>query len=271
QVRHRHDPAGGGFLEAVVDPARDPEPALAGDQRPVGLPDPHVDFRDAAAELGDQVPLGGEPLRQEQRLVVALDRGLVVELIQRDVAQVFQGDDVLALESVLLRLRERAADVGLRAAQVPSDAEMLPETKPRLNLASRVPALAEQRARAGELLVRLLEPAKLRQGDAQIEREIRLFVREPRAARLDLAAAELPDRALDLAGAQEAEAEEIPAAEHPLEVLEVPAADVVRRPEVLFGSGRPADAPDRAPRRDVIFQDRLLVVRTRGVELFQLA
>src|SRR6267378_6804867 len=95
------------------------------------LPDPHVHLRDAAAELGDQVPFGREPLGQEEPLVEALDRGLVVELIQRDVAQVLQGDHVLTLESVLLRLRERAADVGLRAAQVTSDAEMLPETKPR--------------------------------------------------------------------------------------------------------------------------------------------
>src|SRR5262249_38212557 len=149
EMSHRHDAAGRGLLEAVVDPTRDPKPALAGDERAVGLADAHVHLGDAAAELRDEVSFRGQALGQEKALVVPLDGGLVVELIERDVAQVFQGDHVLALEAVLLRLRERAADVGLRAAQVPSDAEMLPEAKPGLNFATGVPALAEQRARAG--------------------------------------------------------------------------------------------------------------------------
>src|SRR5262245_53619752 len=121
---------------------------------------------------------------------------------------------------------------------------MLPEAKPGLNLATGVPALAEQRARAGKLLVRLLETAKLAQGDAQVQGEVRFFVAQARAARLELAAAEPPDRALDLARSQEAEPEEVPTAEHPLEVLEIPPTDVVGGAEVLLGSRWTSDAPD---------------------------
>jgi hypothetical protein len=270
-VRHGHDPAHGGFFEAIVDAPRNAKSPLARDERAVRLADPHVHFGDAAAELGDQVPFGGELLGQEQRLVVSLDCGLIVELVERDVAEELQGDHLLALEPVLLRLRERAADVGLRAAQVPSDAEMLPEAKPRLHLATGVPALAaKERARAGKLLVRLLEPAKLGQGDTQVQREIRFLVGESGAARLELTAGELPDCALDLSGAQEAKPKEIPASEHPLEVFEIPPADVIRRPEMLLGSRRTADAPHRPSRGDVIFENRLLVIRSVGVELLEL-
>ncbi len=271
QVGHGHDATGGGLLEAIVDPPRDPEPALAGDERAIGLADPHVHLGDAAAELGDQVAFRREALGQEEPLVVALDGGLIVELVERDVPQVLQGDDVLAFEAVLLRLRERAADVGLRAAQVPSDAGMLPEAKPGLNLATGVSALAEQRARAGKLLVRLLEPSELGQGDAQVEREVCLFVGEARAARLELTAAEFPYRALDLSRTQEAKAEEIAAPEHPLEVFKIPPADVIRGAEMLLRPRRPSDPPHRPAGGDVVLEDRLLLVRSRGVQLLELS
>src|SRR5262249_1906494 len=96
------------------------------------------------------------------------------------------------------------------------------------------------------------------------------LVAQARAARLELAATELDDRALDLARSEEAEPEEVPAPEHPLEVLEIPAADVIRGPEVLLGPGRAPDAPDGPTRRAVVLEDGSLVVRSGGVELFEL-
>src|SRR6267378_4007458 len=93
---------------------------------------------------------------------------------------------------------------------------------------------------------------------------------EPGAARLKLAAREFRDGALDLARAEEAETEEVPASEHPLEILEVPSADVIRGAEMLLGPRRSPDPPDRSAGRDVVLEDRLLVVRAEGVQILEL-
>ena len=264
-MRHRHDAAGGSLFETVVDPSRDAETPLARNERAIRLADANVHLGDPTAELGDQVAFRRKLFGDQKRLIVELDRGLVVELIERDVPQVLQCDDMLTFKAVLLRLRERATDMRFRVAQVPSDAELLPEAKSRLHPAAGVPALAEKGTRAGKLLVRLLETAKLRQGDAQIEREVRFLVVEPGASCLELAAAELRHGTLDLAGAQEAEAEEVAAPEHPLEVFEIPPADMIRGAEMFLRSRRPSDPPHRPARRDVVFKDRLLVVWTKRV------
>src|SRR5436853_7780947 len=110
---------------------------------------------------------------------------------------------------MLLRLGERAPELRLGAAQVAPHAEMLPQAEPGLDLAAGMATLAEQRAGASQLLVGRVEPAQLGEGDAQVEREVGFLVREAGPASLHLAATELPDGALDLAGAQEAETQQI--------------------------------------------------------------
>src|SRR6185295_11583863 len=170
----------------------------------------------------------------------------------------------------LLRFRERPAHLRVGLGEIASEAEHERMEEPRLDLPPRMAPLAEERPRPSEPMVGLFEAAQLRERDAQVEREGRLFVVEAGIARLKLAARELAHSAVEFARSQEAEAEQIPRAEHSRRVLEIPSADVVGGAEMLFRPRRASDAPDGAARSDVELEEGAFVVRMKGVELGQL-
>jgi len=243
---------------------------LASHERPVRLADPGVDLRDPAAEFGDQVALGGKPFRESQRLVEPLDGRLIVVPVEGHLPQILQRDHALALESVFLGLGERASGLPVGGAKIAADAEEPRADEARLDLPSRMASLAVEESRAVELGFRPRQAAQLQRGDARVQGECGLFVIEPGFRRLLPAPLEFSGRAMEFAGAEEAEAEEVPRAEHAARVLEVPSADVIGRAEVLFSARGPSKAPGGAAGRDVEFEDGALVVGPKRIELLEL-